>query len=134
MIDELIPKKTKPDKGSKGAAGVDYLDVPAAEQTQQAEPPEIRQAAQQAAKQAEPLIPQVRQTAQQIAPQVRQAAQQLQNDPSVQQIVQENPQLNEPIIIMPSSVRSVKASSGRSNSYGAGYSGGNGSGPLIYNP
>ena len=95
---------------------------------------------QQAVKEIQPKIPQVQQAAQQaepMIPQVQQAAQQALNDPAVQQIVQENPQLNEPIIITPRSVRAGNASSGSSrsrNSYGAGYSGGNGDGPLIYNP
>ena len=96
---------------------------------------------QQAVKEIQPKIPQieqqVRQQAEPMIPQIQQAAQQALNDPAVQQIVQENPQLNEPIIITPRSVRAGNASSGSSrsrNSYGAGYSGGNGDGPLIYNP
>ena len=100
---------------------------------QQVEPmiPEIRQAAQQAVQQVEPMIPQIRQTAQQ-------AVQQVQKDPAVQQIVQENPQQNQPIVITPRSVRAGNTSSGgtsrQQHQYGAGYSGGNGNGPLIYNP
>jgi Ni,Fe-hydrogenase III large subunit len=90
--------------------------------------PQIRQQAEQAARRIEPAAPQIRQQAQQ-------AAQQALNDPAVQQIVQDNPQLNEPIIIMPRSVGNGNRNSGRQqNSYGAGYTGGNGNGPLIYNP
>jgi uncharacterized spore protein YtfJ len=133
MINELIPKKPKPGKGVTTGV-VDYIDAPILEQSlQQVEPkmPEVRQAVQQAVQQVEPVIPQIRQTAQQAAQQVR-------NDPAVQQIVQENPQLNQQIVITPRSVRAGNASSGGSRNqqhqYGAGYSGGNGDGPLIYNP
>ena len=89
--------------------------------------PQIEQEVRQ---QVEPMIPQIQQAAQQ-------AAQQVKNDPAVQQIIQENPQMDEPIIITPRSVRAGNASSGARqprSSYGAGYSGGNGNGPLIYNP
>ena len=141
VINDLTPKKPKPDRRGKGVDAVDYLDVPADEPAQQsvkAAQPEIRQAAQQAVQQAESMAPQIKQAAQQVesmAPQIKQAAQQAVNAPAVQQIVQENPQLNEPIVITPRSVRAGNASSGSNrNNYGAGYSGGNGSGPLIYNP
>ena len=120
----MIPKKPKP---GKGVSVVDDLDVPNDEPVQKA------------VKEAQTKIPQieqqVRQQVEPMIPQIRQAAQQAVNDPAVQQIVQENPQLNEPIIITPRSVRAGNASSGGNrNSYGAGYSGGNGNGPLIYNP
>jgi hypothetical protein len=124
--------------------GGDYLGSiptvdPLFQQTQDAvkqiEPkmPQIQQQAQEAARQIEPMMPQIRQQAQE-------AARQIQNDPAVQQLVQDNPQLNEPIIIMPRSVRAGNTGSGSSSGrrgqhrYGAGYSGGNGQGPLIYNP
>ena len=89
------------------------------------------------------MIPQIEQQAAQQAgamiPQIQQAAQQAMNDPALQQLLQDYPQLNEPIIIPPRSVRAGNASQGRGqsrsrNSYGAGYTGGNGIGPLIYNP
>ena len=90
--------------------------------------------AQNAVKQIEPMMPQIQQQAQQ-------AARQIQNDPAIQQLVQDNPQLNEPIIILPRSVRAGNTGSGSSSgrrrsqhAYGDGYSGGNGQGPLIYNP
>ena len=73
-------------------------------------------------------------------PQSRPAAQQVQSE-SGPQIVQEAPktvpaaqQAQEPIIITPRSVRAGNASGGNRTQNLQGYSGGNGSGPLIYNP
>jgi len=116
---------------------VDSIVQQAQEAAKQIEPmiPQIQQQTQEAAKQIEPMIPQIRQQAQQ-------AVQQIQNDPAFQQIVQSNPQQNDPIVIMPRSVQGGNnpgSSSGRrrssnSHAYGDGYSGGNGQGPLIYNP
>ena len=111
--------------------------------------PQIQKQAEQALKQIEPQIPQIQKQAEQalrqIEPQIpqiqhaaQQAAQQIQNDPAVQQFVQDYPELNEPIIIMPRSVGNGNNSRGsrnnRQHQYGDGYSGGNGNGPLIYNP
>ena len=91
----------------------------------------LSQQAEPAARAIEPQIPQIRQQAQQMA-------QEIQENPAVQQVVQENPALNEPIIITPRSVRAGNSGGGTRNrgqhQYGAGYSGGNGDGPLIYNP
>ena len=84
-------------------------------------------------RQIEPLIPQ-------IQPAAQQAARQIQNDSADQQLVQDYPELNEPIIIMPRYVENGSNNSrgNRNNNsqhqYGEGYSGGNGNGPLIYNP
>ena len=110
-IDELVPKKPKPDKG---ANGVGYVDVPMVESVQQA------------AKEVQPMLPQIEQ----------QAAEQLQKEP-LPQAAQDAAQAQGPIIITPRSVRAGNTSAGGRqprNSYGAGYSGGNGNGPLIYNP
>jgi len=75
------------------------------------------------------------QTPPQSLPQSQEAAQLVQNDPAVQQAVQDNPASNEPIIITPRSVRAGNPkSAGKKHEYGTGYSGGNGNGPLIYNP
>ena len=52
-------------------------------------------------------------------------------------IVQDEPAQSEPIIITPRTVRAGNVQSGGNrgqHEYGAGYSGGNGNGPLIYNP
>ena len=96
---------------------------------------------------ASAVAPQVEQVIQNMpsAEQIQQMARQLQGPvtPQVEQAVQQLPQpmqekLNEPIIILP---RSVNAGNGsrttrsNSNTYGIpGMSGGNGNGPLIYNP
>ena len=151
----------KPSKNGSNILGntvpaVDPIVQQAQQAAKQLEPKsaQLKQQAEQAMKQIEPQIPQIRQTAQQAAKQVepqipqiqqaaQQAAQQIQNDPAVQQIVQDYPELNEPIIIMPRSVGNGNYSSGgsrngnrnnRQHQYGDGYSGGNGNGPLIYNP
>ncbi len=116
---EPIPKNPKLDKPGKRADAVDYVDEPVVEQPKQskAAQPEIRQAAQPAVPQTKPV------------------AQPLKNEPAVPQIVQEPPKQNDPIVITPRSVRAGNASpGGNQNGYGAGYSGGNGNGPLIYNP
>jgi len=109
-IDEMVPKKPKPDKGGKA---VDYNAEPVVEQ------------AQLAVKEVEPMTPQI-----------QQAAQHLQKEP-LPQAAQDAAQSQGPIIITPRSVRAGNTSSGGRqprSSYGAGYSGGNGNGPLIYNP
>ena len=131
----------KPGPGPKprpndGAVGVTYYDTGVTVEIGQ-----VESAPQTAA-------PQVEQVMQSMpdAEQIQQMARQLQGPVTrqVEQAVQQQPQpvqekLNDPIVILP---RSVNAGNGsratRSNSkptYGIpGMSGGNGNGPLIYNP
>ena len=142
MIGTITPSKQgeQPMIGTLAPSGSNiiggYNMDPIIKQTEQAlkqaEPiiPQIQQQTEQAARQVEPMIPQIRQAAQQAVQQGQDAA------------ALNAPEQNEPIVITPRSVRAGNASnsngSGRRNnnrsSYGAGYSGGNGQGPLIYNP
>ena len=89
---------------------------------------------------ADPIIPQV-----QDPPPPRVVADEPQPqaaDPQPQVVADEPPKqakAQDPIIITPRSVSAGNAKSGSSgrgsrHTYGEGYSGGNGNGPLIYNP
>ena len=96
---------------------------------------------------AQTVAPQVEQVMQSMpsAEQIRDMARQLQGPVTqqVEQAVQQLPQpmqekLNEPIVILPRSVNAgngSRTSRSNSNTYGIpGMTGGNGNGPLIYNP
>ena len=114
---------------------VDKIQKQAAEAAKEIEPmiPQIRQQAAQAAREIEPMIPQIQQQAAQAAKQIQGQG----GAAAAPQIVQDAPQSQNPIVIMPRSVRAGNTGNGRrsgGHALGAGYSGGNGQGPLIYNP
>ena len=125
----MAREQVKQSKQAEKAAKEAKKKLPQIEQQvrEQVEPM-IPQIEQQVREQVEPMIPQIREVAQQ-------AAQQIRNEPAVQQIIQENPQIDRPIIITPQSSRNGNASRRRGTYHDTpGYSGGDGSGPLIYNP
>jgi hypothetical protein len=114
---EPIVEKT-PGKGAKGTE-------PNVPQTQ----PDVPRT-QPDVPRTQPDVPQT----QPDVPRTQPAAQQIRNEAAPTVVQEAAPQAQEPIVITPRSVRAGNRSSGRSSSNLPGYTGGNGNGPLIYNP